>query len=206
MSKRKTAIAYRAFAGVGIPLFKDTALPFFKQFNGGGSNSMRGWPVRGIGRGAQKLIPYSANNQNIFNDRTGDIQLETNIEFRHNIARIVPDLITLKGAAFIDIGNIWNINDPSQNSTNEITKFEFKNLYKQIGLSAGYGFRFDFSYLILRTDFSFRFKRPESSDVNNGWKAPPIGFKDAFQKIFSKNQREWRYENFNFTVGINYPF
>ena len=206
VSKRKTAIAYRAFAGVGIPLFKDTALPFFKQFNGGGSNSMRGWPVRGIGRGAQKLIPYSANNQNIFNDRTGDIQLETNIEFRHNIARIVPDLITLKGAAFIDIGNIWNIKDPSQNSINEITKFEFKNLYRQIGLSAGYGFRFDFSYLILRTDFSFRFKRPESSDVNNGWKAPPIGFKDAFQKIFSKNQREWRYENFNFTVGINYPF
>ncbi len=206
VSKRKSAIAYRAFAGVGIPLFKDTALPFFKQFYGGGSNSMRGWPVRGIGRGAQKLIPYSANNQNIFNDRTGDIQLETNIEFRHDIARIVPDLITLKGAAFIDIGNIWNLKDPSQSSTSEITKFEFKNLYKQIGLSAGYGFRFDFSYLILRTDFSFRFKRPESSDINNGWKAPPIGFKDAFQKIFSKTQREWRYENFNFTVGINYPF
>jgi len=206
VTKRKNAIAYRAFAGVGIPLFKDTALPFFKQFFGGGSNSMRGWPIRGIGRGAQKLIPYSANSQNFFNDRTGDILLETNIEFRHDIARIVPDLITLKGAAFIDIGNIWNTKDPTPGSVTEITKFEFKNLYKQIGLSAGYGFRFDFSYLILRTDFSFRFKRPESSDVNNGWKAPPIGFKDAFQKIFSKNERQWRYENFNFTFGINYPF
>ena len=206
VAKRKTAIAYRAFAGVGIPLFKDTALPFFKQFFGGGSNSMRGWPVRGIGRGGQKLIPYAINSQNFFNDRTGDIQLETNIEFRHDIARIVPDLITLKGAAFIDIGNIWNTKDPSPGSTNEVTKFEFKNLYKQLGLSAGYGFRVDFSYLILRTDFSFRFKRPESSDINNGWKAPPIGFKDAFEKIFSKSQREWRYENFNFTVGINYPF
>ena len=68
------------------------------------------------------------------------------------------------------------------------------------------GFRFDFTYLILRTDFSFRFKRPETSDVNNGWKAPPISFNDAFPKIFSKKYREWRYENFNFTVGINYPF
>ncbi len=205
-AKAKSAIAFRAFAGVGIPLFKDTALPFFKQFYGGGSNSMRGWPVRGIGRGGQKLIPYNANSQNIFNDRTGDIQLEMNAEFRHDIARIVPDLITLKGAVFIDAGNIWNIKDSKIGGVTDLTKFEFKNLYKQFGLSAGYGFRFDFSYLIVRTDFSFRFKRPESSDENNGWKAPPIGFNDAFQKIFSKNFRQWRYENFNFTIGINYPF
>ena len=167
---------------------------------------MRGWPLRGIGIGGQKLIPYSATSSNIFNDRTGDMQLETNIEFRHDIARIVPDLITLKGAAFIDIGNIWNIRESKPGGVSDLTKFEFKNLYKQIGLSAGYGFRFDFSYLIVRTDFSFRFKRPESSEINNGWKAPPIGFKDAFQKIFSKDFRQWRYENFNFTVGINYPF
>ncbi len=206
VAKAKNAVAFRAFVGVGVPLFKDTALPFFKQFYGGGSNSMRGWPVRGIGRGGQKLIPYSATSPNIFNDRTGDMQLETNIEFRHDIARIVPDLISLKGAAFIDIGNIWNLRDTKSGGVSDLTKFEFKNLYRQLGLSAGYGFRIDFSYLILRTDFSFRFKRPESSDVNNGWKAPPIGFKDAFQKIFSRSYRQWRYENFNFTIGINYPF
>ena len=205
VTKTKTALAFRAFAGIGIPLFGDS-LPFFKQFYGGGSNSMRGWPLRGIGIGGQKLIPYSATSSNIFNDRTGDMQLETNIEFRHDIARIVPDLITLKGAAFIDIGNIWNIRESKPGGVSDLTKFEFKNLYKQIGLSAGYGFRIDFSYLIVRTDFSFRFKRPESSEINNGWKAPPIGFKDAFQKIFSKDFRQWRYENFNFTVGINYPF
>ncbi len=206
VTKAKTAVAFRMFAGVGIPLFKDTALPFFKQFFGGGSNSMRGWPVRGIGRGAQKLIPYNATSPNIFNDRTGDIQFETNIEYRHDIARIVPDLISLKGAAFVDIGNIWNIRDTKPGGGTDFTKFEFKNFLKQLGLSAGYGFRFDFSYLILRTDFSFRFKRPESSDINSGWKAPPIGFNDAFKKIFSKDFRQWRYENFNFTIGINYPF
>ena len=205
VTKAKSAIAFRTFAGVGIPLFKDS-LPFFKQFFGGGSNSMRGWPLRGIGIGGQKLIPYSATTSNIFNDRTGDMQLEMNAEFRHDIARIVPDLITLKGAAFVDIGNIWNLRDSRTGGVSDQTKFEFKNLYKQLGLSAGYGFRFDFSYLILRTDFSFRFKRPESSEINNGWKAPPIGFNDAFQKIFSKDFRQWRYENFNFTIGINYPF
>ena len=205
VTKAKSAVAFRAFAGVGIPLFNDS-LPFFKQFFGGGSNSMRGWPLRGIGIGGQKLIPYSATTSNIFNDRTGDIQLELNAEFRHDIARIVPDLITLKGAAFVDIGNIWNFKASKPGGIPDLSKFEFQNLYKQIGVSAGYGFRFDFSYLIVRTDFSFRFKRPESSEINNGWKAPPIGFKDAFQKIFSKNFRQWRYENFNFTIGINYPF
>ncbi len=205
VSKRKSALAYRFFAGVGVPIFGDTALPFFKQFFGGGSNSMRGWPIRGVGRGSQKLAPFTRNN---FNDRTGDMQLETNIEFRHDIARLVPDLITLKGAAFIDVGNIWNIKQSTGTGVSENTKFDFKNLYKDLGLSAGYGFRIDFTYLILRTDFSFRFKRPETSDVNNGWKAPPISFNDAFKKIFSASDasRLWRYENFNFTVGINYPF
>ncbi|MFC4261871.1 BamA/TamA family outer membrane protein [Ferruginibacter yonginensis] len=206
VNKKKTAFVYRAFVGVGVPIgSQDTTLPFFKQYFGGGSNSMRGWPVRGIGLGSQKLIP-NIPNQITFNDRTGDMQFETNAEFRHEIARIVPDLITLKGAVFVDIGNIWNIKNSRADGSFDPAQFKFKNFYKELGLSAGYGLRFDFSYLILRTDFSFRFKRPESSDINNGWKAPPIGFNDAFKKIFSKQFRQWRYENFNFTIGINYPF
>ena len=203
VTKPKTAFAFRTFVGVGIPLRGDSSLPFFKQYYGGGSNSMRAWPVRGVGRGSQKLEPFA---QNIFNDRTGDMQLESNIEFRHDIARIIPDLLTLKGAVFVDIGNVWNLKNSLGPGINDPAQFKFANLYKELGLCAGYGFRFDFNYLVLRTDFGFRFKRPETSDVNNGWKAPSIGFGDAFQKIFSRKYREWRYENFNFTIGINYPF
>ena len=206
VTKVSTAFAFRAFAGVGIPfqIQGDTSLslPFFKQYFGGGSNSMRGWPVRGIGRGSQKLIPFALNT---FNDRTGDMQIEFNGEFRHDIARLIPDLLTLKGAIFVDIGNVWNIRNSTPGTTDP-AQFKFKNLYKELGLSAGYGLRFDFQYLVLRTDFAFRFKRPETSDVNAGWKAPPISFNDATAKIFSKKYRQWRYENFNFTVGINYPF
>lgn len=203
VTKVKTAFAFRVFAGIGIPLSGDTTLPFFKQYFGGGSNSMRGWPVRGIGRGSQKLSPFT---KNIFNDRTGDMQLEANMEFRHDIARIIPDLLTLKGAVFVDIGNVWNFKNSLGSGFVDPAQFKFENLYKQLGLCAGYGFRFDFSYLILRTDFGFRFKRPETSDINAGWKAPSIGFDDAFQKLFSRKYRQWRYENFNFTIGINYPF
>ena len=204
---RKTGLLLRGFVGIGIPIFKDSALPFFKQFFGGGTSSMRGWPVRGIGRGSQSLPEYQ---QNIFNDRTGDIHLETNVEYRYNIATIIPNLLTLRGAVFADIGNIWNAKNTQGNGLPDSAQFKFKNLYKEIGVSAGTGFRLDFNYVILRFDFGFRFKRPELSYENSGWKAPPIGFDDFFQKIFTRGKdeeyRKWRYENFNFTVGIGVPF
>ena len=202
----KTALAFRLFAGVGIPIGNDTfkTLPFFKQYFGGGSNSMRGWPVRGIGLGSQMLIPFTT--QFAFNDRTGDMQLEGNAEYRYDIARIIPNSLTLRGALFIDAGNVWNIRNANPLGGTDSAQFKFSNLYKQLGVSAGTGFRLDFNYFILRFDLGFRFKRPELSDVNNGWKAPSIGFGDAFKKLFAKSQRQWRYENFNFTIGISYPF
>jgi outer membrane protein insertion porin family len=201
--KNRIDIAYRAFLGMGVPLFEETSLPFFKQFFAGGSNSMRGWAVRGIGLGGQKLTPLAQNN---FNDRTGDVQFETNFEFRHNIARLIPNILFLKGAAFFDVGNVWNLKSSPLTTVDDLTIFKPDLFFKQLGLSAGYGLRFDISYLVIRADFSFRFKRPENSEVNNGWKCPDIGFDDAFRKIFAKEFREWRYENFNFTLGINYPF
>jgi len=203
----KTTLVQRVYLGVGIPLFKDSSLPFFKQFFAGGNNSMRGWPVRGIGRGGQMLPVYK---QNIFNDRTGDIQFEMNTEYRYDIARIIPNLLTLRGAVFVDIGNIWTIKNTKIDGSVDSALFRFKNLYKELGLSAGTGFRLDFNYVVLRFDFGFRFKRPELSTINSGWKAPSIGFDDAFRKIFTRGKddeyRKWRYENFNFTVGISYPF
>jgi outer membrane protein insertion porin family len=203
--KRNSSLASRAFVGVGIPFKNDDALPFFKQYFGGGSNSMRGWPLRGVGRGNQKLLPFGTSNT--FNDKTGDIQLEFNVELRHKIATLITDFLDLNGAFFVDAGNIWNFKDDINSSgVSSGAKFEFKNIYKQIGLSGGYGLRLNLTGVIIRTDFSFRFKRPETSDINNGWKPPSIGFDDAFGKIFRRSGREWRYENFNLTVGISYPF
>lgn len=202
----KTALVFRAYAGVGIPLFKDSSLPFFKQYFGGGSNSMRGWPVRGIGRGGQPLAGFSK----LFNDRTGDMQLEGNLEYRYDIARIIPNTLTLRGALFIDAGNVWNLKNSAPAGQTDSSQFKFSNLYRQLGVSAGTGFRLDFNYFILRIDLGFRFKRPELSYINNGWKLPPLGFDDVLKKIFTRGPdnvyRRWRYENFNLTVGISYPF
>lgn len=202
---KKTSLVFRGFVGVGIPLRKDTSLPFFKQYFGGGTNSMRGWPVRGIGAGGLPLVDYQSNR---FNDRRGDMQVEFNAEYRYEIARIIPNLLTLRGALFVDAGNVWNLRNSKTDGTTDSTQFKFNNLYKQMGLSAGTGFRLDFNYVQIRFDLGFRFKRPETSYINDGWKVPDIGFDDFFKKIFSGGDqyRRWRYENFNFTLGIGLPF
>ncbi len=197
----KSAIVFRAFAGVGIPLSRsDTTLPFFKQYFGGGPNSMRGWPVRGIGVGGQALATYS---NGLFNDRTGDIQLEGNTEYRFNVAPLFSNAILFKMALFADVGNVWNFKNTKVDGGVDTTQFKFQNLYKQLGVSSGVGFRFDFNYFLLRFDVGFRFKRPDVIE-NDGWRFPDITLKNLFGN--SDENRKWRYENFNATIGIDYPF
>lgn len=199
----KSALVIRAFAGVGMPLSKsDTTLPFFKQYFGGGPNSMRGWPVRGIGVGGQPLAPYQTTEAR-FNDRTGDIQLEGNIEYRFDVAPLFSNAILFKMALFTDIGNIWNFKNTHPDGSPDITQFTFRNLYDQIGVSSGVGFRFDFSYFLLRFDMAVRIKRPDI-DGNAGWQLPAISFDNIFGSDLEN--RIWRYQNFNVTIGIDYPF
>jgi len=215
VSRPKSAFVFRVFGGIGIASKKDTTLPFFKQYFGGGSNSMRGWPVRGIGRGAQPLSPYGSNS---FNDRTGDIQLETNIEYRYTIAQIIPNSLVLKGALFADIGNVWNFRNSKPGGGIDSTQFRFANLYKQLGVAMGTGFRLDFNYFVIRFDLGFRFKRPDVAK-NDGWQIPDINFNNLFRrgvqlpdplnpgKTYNDNRyKKWRYENYNLTIGISYPF
>ena len=197
----KSAIAFRAFAGVGIPITKsDTTLPFFKQYFGGGPNSMRAWPVRGIGVGGQSLAAY---NNRLFNDRTGDIQIEGNAEYRFNVAPLFSNAILFKMALFTDIGNVWNFKNTRPDGGYDTTQFKFQNIYKQLGVASGVGFRFDFNYFLLRFDVGFRFKRPDILK-NDGWQLPAINFKNLFGNAVGN--RQWRYENFNATIGIDYPF
>ncbi|MDE3212420.1 MAG: BamA/TamA family outer membrane protein [Bacteroidota bacterium] len=201
INRPKSALALRAYGGVGIPLSKsDTTLPFFKQFFGGGPNSMRGWPVRGIGVGGQALAPYS---NGLFNDRTGDIQLEGNAEYRFNVAPLFANAVFFRMALFTDIGNIWNFKNTQPMGGYDTTQFKFRNLYKQLGVSSGVGFRFDFTYFLIRFDVAFRFKRPDVL-LNDGWQMPAITPRHLLGS--SQDDRIWRYENFNATIGIDYPF
>ncbi|MEO8764576.1 MAG: BamA/TamA family outer membrane protein [Ginsengibacter sp.] len=197
----KSAIVFRVFAGVGIPISRgDTTLPFFKQYFGGGPNSMRGWPVRGIGVGGQPLATYT---NGLFNDRTGDMQFEGNAEYRFNVAPLFSNAILFKMALFADVGNIWNFKNTKPDGSRDTTQFKFQNFYKQLGVSSGVGFRFDFNYFLIRFDIGFRFKRPDIIK-NDGWQIPDV----TLNKLFgtSLENRQWRYANFNATIGIDYPF
>jgi hypothetical protein len=76
-----------------------------------------------------------------------------------------------------------------------------------LSVSAGTGFRFDFIGLfMIRLDFALRMKDPAlpSSEKNYGWRNP----KPSLANFFSSKEehRQWRYENFNLSIGINYPF
>ncbi|MES2848276.1 MAG: BamA/TamA family outer membrane protein [Bacteroidota bacterium] len=209
-NKPRSAKIIHFFGGVGIPIgSKDSTLPFFKQYFGGGPNSMRAWPVRGIGPGSQSLLNF---DKRTLNDRTGDIKLELNLEYRKQLAQIIPNTLALKWALFADIGNVWNWKNTRPDQMFDSTQFPLSsltNFYKQIGVNLGTGFRLDFNYVVLRLDFGFRFKRPELSE-NDGWKIPSIGFNDLLPKLFGRGKdeeyRKWRYENFNFTISLNYPF
>lgn len=216
VARNSTASIFRVFAGVGIPIGKgDSSLPFFKQYFGGGPNSMRGWPIRGIGPGAKPLAPY---NSLALNDRTGDVRFEVNGEFRYNITQIIPNSLALRGALFIDAGNVWNFRNTRIVGGDDSLQFRFANIYKQLGVTAGTGFRFDFNYFLIRFDLGFRFKRPDIAK-DNGWQIPDINFNNLFRRGVrvadpdnpgnTKNDeryRIWRYQNFNFTIGLSYPF
>ncbi len=207
---RKHSYVFHAFLGAGMPVgSKDTTLPFFKQYFGGGPNSMRAWPIRGIGPGAQRLVNFE---EATLNDRTGDIRFEINAEYRKDLWQIIPNTLSLKWALFADIGNVWNWKNTKPGQQFDSTQFPIRNLkdfYRQLGVNLGTGLRFDFNYVVLRLDFGFRFKRPELYE-NAGWKIPAISFNDLLPKLFGRGAneeyRKWRYENFNFTISLNYPF
>ena len=65
---------------------------------------MRAWALRKLGPGSL-VKDFSITG---LPDRYGDLQLETNIEYRYTIAQIIPNSLVLKGALFADIGNVWN--------------------------------------------------------------------------------------------------
>ena len=165
---------------------------------------MRAWPLRSIGPGASPQEKRSGRAQ--FFSRSGDILFEANAEFRYNIATIIPNTFVIRGALFTDIGNIWNFQKES-NRNNDTVVFRWKNLYRDLSVSAGTGFRFDFIGLfMLRLDLGLRVKNPALpfSENNFGWRWPAVNFARVFGT--KDEHRQWRYENFNFSLGINYPF
>jgi outer membrane protein assembly factor BamA len=171
MFNEMSSIVYRAFAGVGIPYGNSIAIPFEKQYFGGGANGIRAWQVRTLGPGT--YCPVDSGFLNL----TADIKLEANAEYRFKLFWI------LEGAVFLEGGNIWTYrNDPSQPGT----QFLLNKFYKDFAVGTGTGLRFDFKYVIVRVDLGMKLRDPALSDGSKWIIARrPYNFRKDFTMVFA---------------------
>nr|WP_240614895.1 BamA/TamA family outer membrane protein [Polaribacter filamentus] len=98
--KNEQTIAARLFAGYGLAYGNSDVVPFVKEDFSGGPYSVRVFNIRSLGLGT-----YDKNktqNASSFFDKTGNIHLKVNIEYRF------PIYSFFKGAVFADAGNVWN--------------------------------------------------------------------------------------------------
>jgi outer membrane protein insertion porin family len=190
----KSETAFHVFAGVGIPL-GGNSLPFFKQFSAGGPNSMRAWGLRQLGLGSSIASDTIASNS--FRDRFGDVQLESNLEYRFVLANLGG--FKIGSALFADIGNVWNI---KKDVSNPGAEFSVNRFMKDIAVGVGTGLRFDFTYFLIRVDFAYKLKDPGRRE-NNGW-ADKFRWTEVRQRADGTDINEVK--NFAVQLGINLPF
>ncbi|MFD2162598.1 BamA/TamA family outer membrane protein [Paradesertivirga mongoliensis] len=179
-------IASRLILGLGLPYGNSASLPFIKQFFIGGTNSLRGFRARSIGPGSYDP-DEEVGTTAIAADRTGDLKLEINTEYRPKINQM------LRGAFFVDAGNIWLVNDDPEYSRPG-AKFS-KDFLKELAVDAGIGLRFDLNFFVLRTDLAMPLRKPWLPEGER-WVMKDIKFTDP----------EWRRENLVFNLAIGYPF
>jgi outer membrane protein insertion porin family len=184
---RTTELAIRLFAGGGIAYGKpgpeQEVLPFYKAFFAGGPNTMRGWEIRQLGLGSAKF--YDTADGGIL-DRFGDIQLESNIEYRFPLGTVFD--VKLQSAIYVDAGNIWDRHPIDTTPAETGSDFQLNSFYKAIAVDAGTGLRLLFPYFIIRLDYAYKLKDPGSIYYSDVWFHDLNLFKGQFQ------------------LGIGYPF
>lgn len=169
---KANSFAYRFFVGVGYPYGNLNVLPFEKSYFAGGANSIRAWPVRGLGPGS------SQGNNLRYHNQFSDMRLELNAEYRFKLFWL------LEGALFADAGNIWAVR-PNTVQTDAV--FHFNEFYKQIAIGVGFGARIDFNYFIFRIDTGIKARNPALPEGKR-W-------------VLGKEPIKWNDLTFNFAIG-----
>ncbi|MCW3120652.1 MAG: surface antigen [Flavipsychrobacter sp.] len=185
----RSVFALHFYGGVGVPYDKSPTLPYIKQYFAGGPYSLRGWPIRTLGPGSYFNDSVKINQI----DRTGDIKLEFNGEYRFPIAPLFAGAVKMNGAFFADMGNIWLAKADSSYPGGE---FRLKTFGQTLAADMGIGLRFDIaSFLTVRLDIGVPVKKPYVHQ-NGGW---------VFDKLDFYNSA-WRKDNVIPVVTIGYPF
>ncbi len=181
---KNSAFVSRFIAGIGIPYGNSNVLPYIKQFFIGGPSSIRAFEFRTLGPGS--FAPETPEDQT-FIEQTGDMKLELNFEYRFPMTKF------LKGATFIDMGNIWLL-EGTENDTREGV-FNINTFYKEIAVGTGFGIRLDLKVIVIRMDGAFPLRVP-SRDLGDRWVISDINF-------FNYN---WRKDNIRWNFAVGYPF
>ncbi len=175
-------LVLRLFVGAAQTFGNSSVLPYSKQFFSGGPNSVRAFSINSLGPGTY----FQNTNQNGFLQLGGDLKLETNAEYRFGITRY------LKGALFVDAGNVWLA---KSNPENIGTPFRISKFLDEIAVGTGFGVRVDVSFFVLRFDLATPLKKPWLTE-NHRWTINQIDFGSA----------TWRRENLILNIAIGYPF
>jgi outer membrane protein assembly factor BamA len=163
-----SVIGIRTFLGA-IITYDNSDVPFTKSYFAGGSNDIRAWQTYELGPGSRNTgLEYNV----------GSLKFLTSTEYRFDV------FSKLKGALFVDAGNIWDISGAS--FVDEEAKFKDLSSLKNIAVGSGFGARLDFNFLILRLDVGFKTYEPYLN--GNKW------FKN------------YNFANAAYQIGINYPF
>jgi outer membrane protein assembly factor BamA len=174
------SLAYRFYGGAGIPYGNTQFLPYERRFFVGGGNSLRAWRPRTIGPGS-----FSDSASTISIEKTGEMMLQGNVEYRFDIIDKYVD-----GTVFLDAGNMWNFREDDNFKNAE---FKFDRFYKEIAINSGIGLRFDFTYIIFRVDWGIALHDPSYAEKNR-WVV-----KDFFTK-------GWINDNSAVNFAVGYPF
>jgi outer membrane protein insertion porin family len=217
--------------GLGVPYGNSTELIFEKNFYAGGANDMRAWLPRTLGPGQFNRATYYTNltktagaadtlrTENKYLDQYGEVKFISNFEYRYKLADNFFGS-KLKGAVFIDAGNIWRldkqfISDPNASPTQpkliEVpnVEFRFNNILQSSAMDIGTGLRFDLGFFVFRLDAAFKFKDPQFSGSDQ-WVLI-----DHFDELFRSGSFKNNYKNanggdiYNFmqlNFGIGMPF
>ena len=165
----ENVLAFRSFLGVAFPYKNSTTIPFSRSYFIGGPNDLRAWKIYDLGPGTTKTgLEYNV----------GNLKFISSLEYRFKIINSV------KGALFVDAGNIWDISNSALTSSE--AKFNGIKSLSDIAIGSGFGIRYDLSFILLRLDLGFKTYEPYLK--NNKW----------FQHVNFKNNV------YNF--GISYPF
>lgn len=209
----KQSVATRVNVGIARPFGFTSDVPYVKQFYVGGPNSIRAWVQRGLGPGGylDTLAQDPANRfrlnpgNRFLLYQTGDLKLEFNAEYRFDIFWM------LKGAIFLDAGNIWTLKrDPDRCGSQFLLRKRVLEecgpdglpmvndpFYKQIAVGTGAGIRLDFSFFIIRLDMGMKLRYPFPRNL---WRGP------VNEAQYWEDFRGWGLRDLTFNLGFGYPF